>query len=79
LLLKMKSVEIANEFARQFHDEPQRWLHLQDSELLLYKQPPDVTKQGTNLEVRLIVPDDAARVLLQRIAKSDTGSAVAGN
>lgn len=79
LLLKMKSVEIANEFARQFHDEPQRWLHLQDSELLLYKQPPDVTKQGTNLEVRLTVPDDAARVLLQRIAKSDTGSAVAGN
>jgi len=79
LLLKMKSGEIADQFARQLHDEPQRWLHLQDSDLLLYKQPPEITKQGANLEVHLNVPDDAARVLLQRIAKSDTGSTVAGN
>lgn len=79
LLLKMKSVEMANQFARQLHDEPQRWLHLQDPDLLLYKQPPDITRQGVNLEVRLTVPDDAARILLQRVAKSDSGSAVAGN
>ncbi|HXX42224.1 MAG TPA: hypothetical protein VEI58_08155, partial [Chthoniobacterales bacterium] len=79
LLLKMKSVDSAGQFARQLHDEPQRWLHLQDSELLLYKQPPDISRQGTDLEVRIIVPEDSARSLLQRIAKSDVNSAVAGN
>src|SRR6202040_748919 len=61
LLLKMKSTDAAAQLAQQLHDEPQRWLHLQDSDLLLYKQPPDVTKQGANLEVRLNVPEDAAR------------------
>jgi len=79
LLLKMKSVDSAGQFARQLHDEPRRWLHLQDSELLLYKQPPDISRQGTDLEVRIIVPEDSARSLLQRIAKSDVNSAVAGN
>jgi hypothetical protein len=78
LLLKMKSVETANDFARQLHDEPQRWLHLQDSDLLLYKQTPDVSKQGSSVEVRLVIPDDAVRTLLQRIAKTDTPTAVAG-
>jgi hypothetical protein len=79
LLLKMKSVDLANQFARQLREEPQRWLHLQDSDLLLYKQTPDVSKEGATVEVRLAVPDDAARLLLQRIAKSDTSTTVAGN
>jgi hypothetical protein len=77
LLVKMKSTEIASQLARRLHDEPQRWLHLQDSDLLLYKQPPEVTRQGTNLELHFNVPDDAARLLLQRIAKTDTTPAVA--
>ena len=79
VFLKMKSFEQANQFARQLHDDPQPLLHLQDSNLLLYKQPPEITKQDANLELRIIVPDDAARLLLQRIARSDTGSAVATN
>ena len=77
LLLKTKSAEIAAQLARQFHDEPQRWLRLQDSDLLLYKQPPEVTRQGANLELHFNVPEDAARLLLQRIAKSDSATAVA--
>jgi len=77
LLLKTKSTETAAQLARQLHDEPQRWLHLQDSDLLLYKQPPEVTRQGTNLEAHFSVPDDAARLLLQRIAKTDTTATVA--
>jgi hypothetical protein len=77
LLLKTKSTETAVQLARQLHDEPQRWLHLQDSDLLLYKQPPEVTRQGTNLEVHFNVPEDAARLLLQRIAKTDTTATVA--
>ncbi len=77
LLLKTKSTETAVQLARQLHDEPQRWLHLQDSDLLLYKQPPEVTRQGTNLEVHFNVPEDAARLLLQRIAKTDATATVA--
>ena len=77
LLLKTKSTETAAQLARQLHDEPQRWLHLQDSDLLLYKQPPEVTRQGTNLEVHFNVPEDAARLLLQRIAKTDATATVA--
>jgi hypothetical protein len=79
LLLKMKSADVAGQLARQLHDEPQRFLRLQNSDLLLYKQPPEITKQGTNLEVRINMPDDAARLLLQRIAKTDTSTTVAGD
>jgi len=78
LLLKMKSPENASEFARMLHNEPQKWLRLQDSSLMLYTQPPDVSRQGANLEVHFNVPDDAVQLLLQRIAKTDSGSTVAG-
>jgi hypothetical protein len=78
LLLKMKSADTAGQLARQLHDEPQRLLRLQNSDLLLYKSPPTVNRQGTTLDLRFNVPDDATRVLLERIAKTDTAGAVAG-
>jgi hypothetical protein len=78
LLLKAKSPEAASELVRSLHNEPQRWLRMQDSDLLLYAQPPDITRQGANLELRFNVPEDSARLLLQRIAKTDITSAVAG-
>ena len=67
----MNSPQSASELARDLHNDPQRWLHLQDSELLLYAQPPEVERQGTNLELRFIVPENSARLLLQRIAKTN--------
>ncbi len=78
LLLKMKSPENASEFARNLHNEPQKWLRLQDSSLMLYTQPPDVSRQAANLEIRFNVPDDAAQLLLQRIARTDAAGTVAG-
>jgi hypothetical protein len=68
LLMKLSSAERAAQFANNLHKEPQRWLHLQDSDLLLYVQPPEVIRQGTNLELRFIVPENSARLLLRRIA-----------
>src|SRR5205823_9410587 len=56
LLLKMKSPESASEFARSLHNEPQKWLRLQDSNLMLFTQPPDVSRQAANLEVHFNVP-----------------------
>src|SRR2546423_1457788 len=79
LFLKVKSPESASELTRSLHNEPQRWLRLQDSNLLLYAQPPEVTRQAATLELRFNVPDETARLLLQRIAKTDIGSSVAGD
>lgn len=77
LLLKLNSPESASELARNLHDDPKRWLHLQDSELLLYTQPPEIQKQGTNLELRFTVPEDSARLLLERIARTAASTVVA--
>ncbi len=78
LLLKMKSPENASELARSLHNEPQKWLRLQDSTLMLYAQPPEISRQAANLEVHFNVPDETARLLLQRIAKTDVATTVAG-
>jgi len=80
LLMKMKSPENASEFARNLHNEPQKWLRLPDSNLMLYAQPPDISRQAANLEVHFNVPDETTRLLLQRIAKTDAaGTVVAGD
>lgn len=79
LFLKMKSPESASELTRALHNEPQRWLRLQDSNLFLYAQPPEITRQAATLELHFNVPDETVRLLLQRIAKTDVGSSVAGD
>jgi hypothetical protein len=77
LLLKLNSPEAATEFARSLRDDPQRWLRLSDSELLLYSQPPEIQRQGnSNLELRFNVPENSARLLLDRIAKTDAAEMV---
>jgi hypothetical protein len=77
LFLKLNSPESASQFGRDLHNEPQRWLRLQDSDLLLYAQLPEVQRQGANLELRFVMPENSARLLLQRIAKTDTLPVVA--
>jgi hypothetical protein len=77
LLLKLNSADAASQLATNLRQAPQRWLRLQDSDLLLCAQPPEVVQQGSTLELRFIVPENSARLLLQRIAKTGPGSAVA--
>jgi hypothetical protein len=74
LLLKLNSPERATELARNLYNDPQRWLRLPESELLLYSQPPDIQRRGTNLELRFTVPENSARLLLERIAKTDAAA-----
>jgi hypothetical protein len=62
---------------RDLHNEPQRWLRLPDSDLLLYVQPPEISRQSANLELHFDVPENSVRLLLQRIAESDVPSVVA--
>ena len=79
LLLKMKTPKNAEELAKRVRDDPHRWLRIADSDAVLYAQPPEVFTQGADLELRFIVPADSARLLLQRVAKTNAAPALAGN
>ena len=77
LLIHSNTSAQAAELAQRLHDEPQRWLHLQDSDLLLYEQPPEINRQNEDLEVRFNVPENSAHLLLERLGKMDTAAATA--
>ena len=77
LLLKMKSDKQATNLAAKLQQDPQRWLRIQDSDLLLFAQQPEVITQGSDIEVRFAVPENSARLILQRVAKSNAPAAVA--
>ena len=71
LLLKFPSEAAASDVAKGIHDDPQRWLHLEQSDLSLFTQAPEISRQHSNLEVRFNMPENSARLLLQRIARTD--------
>src|SRR5437016_7747412 len=78
VLIKVNSTKNAADLARNLHDNPQQWLRLPDSQLLLYAQTPEVQRHGdSNLELRFTMPEGTARLLLERLAKTDTPQAVA--
>ena len=79
LIMKMKSVKAAEQLTQRLRENPQQWLRLEESELLLFSQPPEVVTQGLDVEVRFVVPEDSARLFLQRVAKSNAVPAVAEN
>jgi hypothetical protein len=73
VLIKVNSTKNAADLARNLQANPQQWLRLPDSQLLLYSQPLEVQRQGTsNMELRFSVPEDSARLLFERLAKTDT-------
>jgi hypothetical protein len=78
ILIKVNAPKNAAVVARDLRSNPDQWLRLPDSPLLLYSQPPEIQTQGTsNLELRFTMPEDSARLLLERLAKIDTPAAVA--
>ncbi len=77
LLLKLNSPEDASRLAREIQIDPKKWLRLEDSDLLIYSQAPDIQKQGTNLELRFSVAEGTARALLERIAHTPPSTPVA--
>ena len=71
--MKAKTPAAAQELAQNLRTDWQHWLRLEDSNLLLAMAAPETqTTQGTNVEVRFDVPENSARLVLQRIAKTDT-------
>jgi hypothetical protein len=79
LILQAKSPEAAGELAARIRNEPQRLLKLAESDLLLYAQPPEVDVQGANVQLRFDVPENSARLVLQRLAKTGPGPTVAAD
>ena len=77
MLIKVNAPKNAADVARDLRNNPEQWLRLPDSPLLLYSQPPEIQRQGnSNLELRFTMPEDSARLLLERLAKTDTPAAV---
>jgi hypothetical protein len=78
ILIKVNAPKNAANVAQDLRRNPDQWLRLPDSPLLLYSQPPEIQRQGnSNLELRFTMPEDSARLLLERLAKMDTPAAVA--
>src|SRR5262245_26313841 len=72
ILIKVNAPKNAGDIARALRSNPDRWLRLPDSPLLLYSQPLEIQTQGSsNLELRFTVPEDSARLLLERLAGTD--------
>jgi hypothetical protein len=72
ILIKVNAPKNAADVARDLRNNPDQWLRLPDSPLLLYSQPLEIQTQGTsNLELRFTVPEDSARLLLERLAGTD--------
>lgn len=79
IILKAKSTQAAGDLAARIRNEPQRLLRLQDSDLLLYMQPPEVEVQGANVQLRFDVPENSARLILQRLARTGPAPGVVAN
>ena len=72
ILIKVNAPKNAAVLARDLRSNPEQWLRLPDSPLLLYSQLPEIQTQGdSNLELRFTVPEDSARLLLHRLAGTD--------
>jgi hypothetical protein len=80
ILIKVNAPKTAADVARDLRANPQQWLRLADSPLLLYSQSVEIQTQGSsNLELRFTVPENAARLLVQRLAGVEASEpAVAG-
>src|SRR4029079_251136 len=78
ILIQVNAPNNAANVARDLRTNPDQWLRLPDSPLLLYSQAPEIQTQGnSNLELRFTMPEDSARLLLERLAKTDAPAAVA--
>ncbi len=76
ILIKVNAPKNAADLARNLRGNPQQWLRFPDSQLLLYSQSPEIQTQGdSNLELRFTMPEDSARLLVQRLAGMDVPEA----
>src|SRR5215471_519371 len=76
ILIKVNAPKNAAVLARDLRSNLDQWLRLPDSQMLLYSQPPEIQTPGSsNLELRFTMPEDSARLLLERLAGTDAPEA----
>jgi hypothetical protein len=76
ILIKVNAPKKAIDVARDLRSNPQQWLRLAESPRLLYLQLPEIQTHGdSNLELRFVIPEDSARLLLERLAGIDVPEA----
>ena len=76
ILIKVNAPKNATDLARDLRSKLEQWLRLPDSPLLLYSQPPEIQTEGSsNLELRFTMPQDSARLVLERLAGTDVPEA----
>jgi len=76
LVLKASSAAFADEISKGVAANPGRWLYFEGSDLPYFDGKPDVDRREQDIVVRFNMPENSARLLLQRIAKTDTAAPV---
>ena len=69
LLVRAVDAAKAKELAASLQNEPARWLAIPGSDFVLSAGPPKVDQKNENLELYFDIPEGAARLLLQRLAR----------
>jgi hypothetical protein len=77
LLMRAPSIERAQKLATTIHDDPHRWLHLADSDLSLFTDNPNISRQEAVLEMTFTMPENSSRLLMQRLAKTEAPAVIA--
>jgi hypothetical protein len=69
LFLKTTDEAKARELAASLQNEPARWLTLPGSDFVFTTEPPKVEQKNETLDLHFNIPDGAARLFLQRLAR----------
>ena len=69
LVVRAVDAAKAKDLATALQNEPGRWLTIPGSDFLLATGVPQVERKNENIEIRFDIPEGAARLLLQRLAR----------
>ncbi len=69
LVVKVTSEAKAKRLAAGLQNEPARWLKIPGSDFVLSTDPPKVEQKNEKLDLHFDIPEGAARLLLERLAK----------
>lgn len=70
LVVRTPTEAKAKEVAAGLENDANRWLTIPGSDFILSTDPPKVEQKGTSLDLRFSIPEGAARLLLQRLARA---------
>jgi hypothetical protein len=74
LLVRVNDVAKAKSWAASLQNEPGRWLTIPGSDFMLSTEAPKVEQKDEKLDLHFDIPEGAARLLLQRLAKVQPAS-----